>query len=206
MKSVLFTLILCTSCFSERKPTKTSHFNEHVGHGYPVSGSASQAIQPKQMDKVDPAIWTLQKCLRARGEVTRSTSQHTHLHHGQTTFFSRLIYQTRTKRSMQKLKLSLSHNLWSAEMLSMNALCSTNARKRKVRRWIHLLPHFTCCLNTVIMASSEKRWSDRIVVGIRDATPSLKLQLMETLTLDKALTKVREAKAIKCQQPLLRSD
>ena len=34
---------------------------------------------------------------------------------------------------------------------------------------------------------------DRIVVGIWDAALSLKLQLMETLILDKALTKVREA-------------
>jgi hypothetical protein len=38
------------------------------------------------------------------------------------------------------------------------------------------------------------------------AALSLKLQLMEMLTLDKALTKVREAEAIKNQQPLLRSD
>ena len=47
---------------------------------------------------------------------------------------------------------------------------------------------------------------DKIVVGIRDAALSLKLQLMEKLTLDQALTKVREAEAIKSQQPLLRSD
>ena len=46
---------------------------------------------------------------------------------------------------------------------------------------------------------------DRIV-GIRDAALSLKLQLMETLTLDKALTLVREVEAIKTQQPFLRSD
>ena len=47
---------------------------------------------------------------------------------------------------------------------------------------------------------------DRIVIGVRDATLSLKLQVMETLTLDKALTKVREAEAVESQQPLLRSD
>ena len=48
-------------------------------------------------------------------------------------------------------------------------------------------------------ALREEMIRDRIVVGIRDAALSLKLQLMETLTLDKALTKVREAEAIKSQ-------
>ena len=55
-------------------------------------------------------------------------------------------------------------------------------------------------------ALREKMIRDRIVVGIRDAALLLKLQFMEMLTLDKALKKVREAKAIKNQQPLLRSD
>ena len=52
----------------------------------------------------------------------------------------------------------------------------------------------------------EEMIRDRIVVGIRDAALSLKLQLIEKLTLDQALTKVQEAEAIRSQQPLLRSD
>ena len=52
----------------------------------------------------------------------------------------------------------------------------------------------------------EEMIRDRIVIGIQDAALSLKLQLMEKLTLDQALTKVREVEAIKSQQPLLRSD
>ena len=45
---------------------------------------------------------------------------------------------------------------------------------------------------------------DRIVVGVRDSTLSLKLQLKETLTLDEAVTQAREAEMIKKQQPLVR--
>ena len=52
----------------------------------------------------------------------------------------------------------------------------------------------------------RERIRDRIFVGIRDAALSLKLQLMEKLTLDQALTKVQEVEAIKSHQPLLRSD
>ena len=40
---------------------------------------------------------------------------------------------------------------------------------------------------------------DRIVVGVHDSTWSLKLQLKETLTLDQAITQVREAEMIKKQ-------
>ena len=52
----------------------------------------------------------------------------------------------------------------------------------------------------------EEMIRDRIVVGIRDATLSFKLQLDEKLTLEKAITQVREAEAIKKQQPLLRGE
>ncbi len=45
---------------------------------------------------------------------------------------------------------------------------------------------------------------DRLVVGIRDARLSEKLQLDSELTLEKAVTQVRQAEAIKLQQPLLR--
>ena len=45
---------------------------------------------------------------------------------------------------------------------------------------------------------------DRIVVGIRNSSLSEKLQLDVGLTLDKAITQVRQAEAIKQQQPLLR--
>ena len=55
-------------------------------------------------------------------------------------------------------------------------------------------------------ALREEMIRDRIVAGIKDASLSLKLQLIETLTLEKALTMVREAEAIKSQQPLLRDD
>ena len=50
----------------------------------------------------------------------------------------------------------------------------------------------------------EEMIRDRIVVGIRDAAVSLKLQLKETLTLAKGLTEVREAETIKSQQPQMR--
>ena len=55
-------------------------------------------------------------------------------------------------------------------------------------------------------ALREEMIRDRLVVGIRDSTVSLKLQMNETLTLDKAVTTVREAETIKKQQPLLRSE
>ena len=45
---------------------------------------------------------------------------------------------------------------------------------------------------------------DRIIVGIRNARLSEKLQLDSELTLEKAVTQVRQAEAIKLQQPLLR--
>ena len=45
---------------------------------------------------------------------------------------------------------------------------------------------------------------DRIVVGIRNAQLSEKLQLDYELTLEKAVTQVRQSEAIKQQQPLLR--
>ena len=45
---------------------------------------------------------------------------------------------------------------------------------------------------------------DRIVVGIRNSALSEKLQLDSELTLDKAITRVRQVEAVKQQQPLLR--
>ena len=52
----------------------------------------------------------------------------------------------------------------------------------------------------------EEMIRDRIVVGIRDATLSFKLQLDDKLTLEKAITQVCEAETIKKQQPLLRGE
>ncbi len=45
---------------------------------------------------------------------------------------------------------------------------------------------------------------DRILVGIRDAKLSESLQLDADLTLEKAITKVRQSAAVKKQQPILR--
>ena len=45
---------------------------------------------------------------------------------------------------------------------------------------------------------------DQIVVGIRNARLSEKLQLDPELTLEKAIMQARQAQAIKLQQPLLR--
>ena len=45
---------------------------------------------------------------------------------------------------------------------------------------------------------------DRIVVGLRDAKLSESLQLDPELTLEKAVTKARQAQAVKQQQPLVR--
>ena len=47
---------------------------------------------------------------------------------------------------------------------------------------------------------------DRIVVGLRDAKLSEKLQLDPELTLTKATTQARQSEAVKKQQALLRSD
>ena len=47
---------------------------------------------------------------------------------------------------------------------------------------------------------------DRIVVGIRDSSIAVKLQLDAELTLNKAVTLVRQAEAVKQQQPLLRGE
>lgn len=46
---------------------------------------------------------------------------------------------------------------------------------------------------------------DWIVVGIRNSTLSERMQLQPDLDLEKAITQVRQAEAIKQQQPLLRS-
>ena len=46
---------------------------------------------------------------------------------------------------------------------------------------------------------------DCIVVGLRDAKLSEKLQLDPELTLEKAVTQVRQSESIKKQQPLVRS-
>ena len=46
---------------------------------------------------------------------------------------------------------------------------------------------------------------DQIVVRIRNSSFSIKLQLDAGLTLDQAITQVRQAEAMKQQQPLLRS-
>ena len=47
---------------------------------------------------------------------------------------------------------------------------------------------------------------DRLVVGLRDAALSEKLQLDAGLTLDKAVTRVRQAEAVKKQQSVLRGE
>lgn len=50
----------------------------------------------------------------------------------------------------------------------------------------------------------EQLIRDRIVVGIRDAKLSESLQLDAELTLEKAMTRVRQSEAVKRQQPVLR--
>ena len=47
---------------------------------------------------------------------------------------------------------------------------------------------------------------DRIVAGVRNSALSLKLQLKDKLTLEEAVTYVREVEMIKKQQPLIRDD
>jgi len=47
---------------------------------------------------------------------------------------------------------------------------------------------------------------DRLVVGLRDAKLSEKLQLDSELTLDKAITQARQTEAVQQQQPLLRGE
>ena len=47
---------------------------------------------------------------------------------------------------------------------------------------------------------------DRIVVGIRDSKLSEKLQLDSELTLEKAITKVRQSETVHAQQTVLRGD
>ena len=54
-------------------------------------------------------------------------------------------------------------------------------------------------------AMHDEMIRDRIVVGLRDAHLSEKLQLEADLTLDKAVTRARQAEAVKQQQSLLRS-
>ena len=52
----------------------------------------------------------------------------------------------------------------------------------------------------------DKMIRDRIVVGLRNLSLSEKLQLDAGLTLATAVTKVRQAEAVKKQQPLLRGE
>ena len=55
-------------------------------------------------------------------------------------------------------------------------------------------------------ALHEEMIRDRLVVGLRNAKLSEKLQLDAELTLEKAVTRVRQAEAIRLQQPLLRGE
>ena len=55
-------------------------------------------------------------------------------------------------------------------------------------------------------ALHEEMIRDRLVVGLRNAKLSEKLQLDAELTLEKAVTQVRQAEAIRLQQPLLRGE
>ena len=52
----------------------------------------------------------------------------------------------------------------------------------------------------------EEMIRDRILAGMRDSALSLKLQLDDKLTLDKAITQAREAETIRKQQSVLRGD
>lgn len=52
----------------------------------------------------------------------------------------------------------------------------------------------------------EEMIRDRIVVGIRDAKLSERLQLDPNLTLDKTITQVRQNEEIKRQQPIIRRE
>ena len=52
----------------------------------------------------------------------------------------------------------------------------------------------------------NKMIRDRIVVGLRDAALSEKLQLDSKLTLEKAVTKARQAKTVRQQQSVVRGD
>ena len=52
----------------------------------------------------------------------------------------------------------------------------------------------------------EELIRDRMVVGLRDATLSEKLQMDPDLTLEKAVTSARQRESVRKQQPLLRGD
>ena len=47
---------------------------------------------------------------------------------------------------------------------------------------------------------------ERIVLGLRDAALAEKLQLDKKLTLEKAITRAREAEAVRQQQPVVRGE
>ena len=85
----------------------------------------------------------------------------------------------------------------------MKGPCSTGeSKKTSVETFITTL--FSLAEHCNYRNLREEMICDQIVVGVCDSTLSLKLQLKETLTLDKAVTQAREAKMIKKQQPLVR--
>ena len=156
VKVVLFTLILCTSCL----------VNVILASTWDMA-TPFQVAPPEPFNFSRPNEWT--KWIRwfegyksASGLEEKSPEAQVNtliytMGAEADDIFQSFDLSDEDKRSMQQLKPSLSCTLWSAGTLSMNVPCLINASKRKVRRWIHLSPHFIHCLNTVSMALPEKR-------------------------------------------------
>ena len=212
VKIVLLTLIVCDNCFFNRKRTQTSD----LANTWDMIASF-QVAPPKLFNFSRPNEWTkwirrFERYKSASGLEKKSVE----------TKVDTLIYtmgaevddifqsfglsdDDKKKYKTVKAKFE-SHFVKRRNVIYERAMF--NKRKQEegetVDSFITSLYSLTEHCGYGVLR--EEMIRDRIVIGIRDAALSLKLQLMEKLTLDQALTKVREAEAIKSQQPLLRSD
>jgi hypothetical protein len=111
----------------------------------------------------------------------------------------------RTERATRPSRRSSTHTSYSEETLIFERAKFNRRRQEEgesVETFITTL--FTLAEHCGYGDLHDEMIRDRIVVGIRNSALSEKLQLDSELTLDKAITRVRQAEAVKQQQPLLR--
>ena len=142
---------------------------------------------------MDSAIWMLQ--------VSRSQKRHNNLHFGSR---GRLKYSTRLIWKMTKEEVWNSQSeIWVAfcqeEKCHLWTGCSISANKKTESQLMSSLRHCIHLLNTEYGSLWDEMIWDRIMVGIRDASHALKLQLDAELMLEKALKAVQET--IKSNSP-----
>ena len=112
---------------------------------------------------------------------------------------------TSDEKSFDTVISKIEDHLSKNGMSSMSVLALINAVSRKVRLWKISSQHCTAWQSTEFKTLQDEMIRDRIVVGLRDAKVSEKLQLDAALTLEKAITVARQNETVKQQQKSLRS-